>query len=201
MKIGIGTYSFGKCNALKEINLPSGLEYIGIMAFYDCYGLKNINVPNSVKKIGRDVFRGCRGLQELTVPFLGGFVGADENTLTHFFDGVYGALFPSCYVPNTLKKVTVTGGNRVSDNAFANCRRIVEVNLPESITYIGRHAFRNCDALETLRLADFGGWHCAELEGEAVERKKNPNNAVAIFNSSQCAKIFKGDGAVYYWFK
>ena len=197
----ICTYSFGKCNSLKEINLPDGLEYIGIMAFYECYALRKIVVPSSVTKIGRDAFRECNNLAELTVPFLAESSVGRAKPFTHFFDGMENALFPSSYVPPSLKTVIVTGGERLTDEAFINCRYIERVTLPKDTSYIGKNAFRGCLALEILDLEDRAGWHCVDNEREASSRVKSADNSVAIFNSTQCAKIFKGDGAEYYWFK
>lgn len=197
----ICTYSFGRCNSLKEVNFPDKLEYIGIMAFYECYALRKIVVPGSVTKIGRDAFRACNNLSELTVPFIGEQAGERAGEFTHFFDGMENTLFPSSYVPASLKTVVVTGGERVTDEAFMNCRYIQKVTLPKSTSYIGKNAFKGCTALEVLDLTDCAGWHCSDNEREASGRVKNANNSVAIFNSSQCAKIFKGDGAEYYWYK
>ncbi len=197
----ICTYSFGRCNSLKEVNFPDKLEYIGIMAFYECYALRKIVVPSSVCKIGRDAFRDCNNLGELTVPFLGEQAGARSKPFTHFFDGMDNALFPSSYVPASLKTVVITSGERVIDEAFVNCRYIQKVTLPKCTSYIGKNAFRGCVALETLELEDRTGWHCADNERDASSRVKSANNSVAIFNSSQCAKIFKGDGAEYFWYK
>ncbi len=195
------TYAFGKCINLKEINLPKKLEYIGIMAFYYCFSLKKLVIPPSVKKIGRDAFRQCYGLVELTVPFLGEGVNAENNTFTHFFDGIDNALFPGSTVPKALKTVNVTGGVRVSADAFRGCRYIKSITLPASTALIERYAFANCADLTELSLGGFDGWYCTENIGEAEQRLKAPSNAVGIVSTKQCAMIFKGDGSPYYWYK
>ena len=50
---------------LKNVELPSGLEEIGIYAFYGC-GLKTLNVPGTVKDIGWRAFR-LNPLKSVTV--------------------------------------------------------------------------------------------------------------------------------------
>lgn len=96
----IGEFAFVGCSPLTSINLPIGLEEIGVCAFAGtglttivfppslksidvnafgvCLGLTNLNVPNGVTYISRDAFLGCRNLvlirlPESAMPFEGHF--------------------------------------------------------------------------------------------------------------------------------
>lgn len=55
------------CSKLEQVELPEGLEEIGISAFYNCKSLKKINIPASVKKIGYHAFHNCKELTYLIV--------------------------------------------------------------------------------------------------------------------------------------
>lgn len=46
----------GKEAALKKVNLPEGLEYIGYNAFFNLISLESINFPKSLKNIGERAF-------------------------------------------------------------------------------------------------------------------------------------------------
>ena len=56
------------------------------------------------------------------------------------------------YIPSSLTKVTVTGGNTIAYGAFHNCTQIKEIVLPSTTTSIGANAFRNCTKLEVFSL-------------------------------------------------
>ena len=54
---------FAECPALTRVELPNGLEKIGMGAFADCTSLSSINFPASLKKIEREAFQGCTNLR------------------------------------------------------------------------------------------------------------------------------------------
>ena len=64
----ISTYSFYKCDSLKEITIPNSVKEIGDYTFYNCKLLKEITIPNSVKNIGEYSFYECNSLKEITIP-------------------------------------------------------------------------------------------------------------------------------------
>ena len=59
----------------------------------------------------------------------------------------------SFYVPKSLKRVTVTGGNVVA-GAFKGCKSIEQIALPQDITYIGAKAFAECDGLVSIEIPE-----------------------------------------------
>lgn len=79
---------FPDCNALKEIDVPAGVEEIGLMdtrslesvtlheglraisdaAFTYCINLKEVSIPQSVCRIGQVAFRWCASLQRIVIP-------------------------------------------------------------------------------------------------------------------------------------
>lgn len=73
---GIGEYVFS-CEsdklpaedaALKSIQLPDSLEFIGDAAFENCRYLESVKLPDSLKKIDANVFNSCKNLETLSVP-------------------------------------------------------------------------------------------------------------------------------------
>ena len=54
-------------SAIETIKLPSTMKIIGIDTFYKCENLKRIEVPNGVECIGRECFRSS-GIEEITLP-------------------------------------------------------------------------------------------------------------------------------------
>ncbi len=62
-------------------------------------------------------------------------------------------------IPETYGGVPVT---QIGSEAFKNCTRITEVNIPASVTKIGNNAFDSCDLLEKV---NFAGDTCSFGEG------------------------------------
>ena len=83
-----GSYwiSFGNCNNLEKIQLPSSLKDIGSYAFSDCTSLTSITIPSSVTEMGHNVFSGWTKDQTIYVPFKEGELpeGWDEDWLGYY---------------------------------------------------------------------------------------------------------------------
>lgn len=193
---------FLQCTSLTEITIPNSVTSIAAYAFRDCKGLTEIVVPNSVTVIGNGAFSGCSGLTGITLPFVGGSATATEpgaSTLlgyifgSEFYDGgiwtaqKYGTWsysYKDYYIPSSLKKVTVTGGEllygafyqcnkiesvvipktitTISDSVFYGCSSLTELDIPNTVTAIGHFAFYQCKALKRIelpsRLTSIGNW-------------------------------------------
>ncbi|MBQ6708689.1 MAG: leucine-rich repeat protein, partial [Clostridia bacterium] len=144
----IGNYAFYGCKGFTgTLNLPDGLETIGYNAFKDCVGITKVYVPNSVTAIGGNAFGNMTSLEELTIPF----VGKDRTTDGSQSD--FGTLFGStntAYVPQTLKKVTITDTEQIPDYAFYNAKYIETIVLPDGLISIDNYAFVGCSSLTEI---------------------------------------------------
>lgn len=63
----IGKGAFSELWALKEINIPEGVEEIDEYAFFVCSFLKDITIPGTVKKIGNHAFARCDTLEKVQI--------------------------------------------------------------------------------------------------------------------------------------
>ena len=162
----INSRMFYNCNHLKNIVINDNVETIGELAFYYCSALTTIVVPNSVTEIGSNAFWCCSSLETLSIPFVGKQAGTPseerEGRLMWYFNSSSNA---DGSVPNSLKKVIVTGDNgktvtSIYDKAFYGCTKIEQVILPEGITSIGTKAFgdnvsgKACASLSSINLPD-----------------------------------------------
>ncbi len=66
--INIGRRAFAKCDALKFIAIPEGIEYISKSAFSSCKYLENVILPDSLKEIGDSAFSSCTKLLHIKIP-------------------------------------------------------------------------------------------------------------------------------------
>lgn len=121
-------------------------------AFGNCSNLKRIIVPNSVYKIELNAFYGCSSLEEISLPFVG--EKASNTSYTHF-GYIFGAhsieSHNAVLIPESLKKVTVTGNCSIGASAFSSCRNITSFTASSNIRTISAFAFSRCSALQTVR--------------------------------------------------
>ena len=177
----IGDGAFADCGRLRTVTLADGLETVGKNAFKNCGMVRKLTIPGSVAEIGDGAFYGCNSLEEISVPF----VGITESSTGA--DAVFGAIFGRTqtgetevtlqypgyyyYIPNTLKKVTVTSAETLPEFAFRNCRRFTEINLTDGLLKIDSSAFESCDALLEITIpgsvtdiADYAFYDCGGLK-------------------------------------
>jgi hypothetical protein len=144
--------------------------------------LEKIVVPSTVTEIDKGAFAGMKSLKELTIPFVGKTAKADqyigqtvpaedksvdsERTISHLFGeesydagsvvsinyGKDQANPVTCYVPVTLKKITVKpqGEYKIPMSAFNGLNKAVEIVLDGNVTEIGQYAFANVTQMPTF---------------------------------------------------
>ena len=81
----------------------------------------------------------------------------------------------------------------IESSAFANCNSLTSVTIPDSVTSIGRDAFKGCDALREVKsLAlvppTLGSQSCFVVYDQA--RLLVPQEALAAYNAAQYWQLF-----------
>ena len=151
---------FTACSSLKSINLPEGLETIGIQAFCDCDSLKTVIIPSSVTTVGRDAFEECENLKSIILP----------EKLT--------SIEESAFSSSGIKTIEMPAGvTTISRSAF-NSSFIESIVLPNNIVKIDEMAFRNCKNLKKIfiqnpqcEIDDSFGNICSNLAFENAYRQ------------------------------
>lgn len=148
--------TYGSTEYIGTVNIPStitvnGVTYnvtsIGNNAFNDDDDLLIVTIPEGVTSIGEYAFGGCDYLASITIP--------SEVTSIGYF------AFWSC---NSLKRVYISsieswlnirmGGNAFnsvgSHDMIVNGQKLTDLVIPESITTIGKYAFKDCTSLKSI---------------------------------------------------
>ena len=153
-----GVFGFSGAQELTSVTLPDTVTTIAANAFYGCTSLKTINIPESVTFIGEEAFIETPWLENLRKDSPLVIV---NNILVdgHTCEG-------DVVIPDTV--------TNIADHAFINCKNIKSVSIPDSISYIGREAFRGTAWLESI--TDENG--LAITNGFLLDGKKSKGDVV-----------------------
>lgn len=147
--VAIGDSAFSGVKFFTSVTIPQSVKRIGRYAFCDT-ALISVTIPQSVSYLGSAAFSDCQALESVTIS------SAIESFSSSIFDGSalteaqIHASVAEC-LPKTIKRVTVTGGDGISDDAFRDSD-VQSVTLSEGLTYVGNFAFCGCTALTDVVL-------------------------------------------------
>lgn len=162
-------YAFSECKKLRNIGLPSSLNFIGRYAFRGCMSLNKIVLPDSLVYIGdgafyfedpykrRDIpFRVTLPPSVVTIegnPFCNNTIISSHNKRYKVVDNVLYSSDGKCLISYCSPKeefVVPEGVETIGTGAFRNTpiKRIV---FPESLKIIDKEAFRNAEKLEDVK--------------------------------------------------
>ncbi len=156
----IETNAFYGCDTLTSVTIPNSITTIGTSAFYNCSSLLTIYAEAQSKPSGWDADwnNGC----DATVVWGFNAVEIDGINYGLLNDGTAIVIKQShdivvATIPNS---VNYNGNDyavtTISAYAFANCRSLVSVIIPNSVTSVGFGAFKNCVSLESMTMSFVG---------------------------------------------
>ena len=159
----IANWAFAYCTAATELKLPSTLTKIGEASFNGCSSLTELVIPDGVTVIGDASFGQCSAITKLVVP-------ASVTSLPSTASGI----FSSC---SLLKTAGPIGGGydyeygwtqEIPAMAFAGCKGLTSIVLPDELTTIGSSAFSGCSGLSKITVpagvTKFNGYAFSKCE-------------------------------------
>lgn len=186
----IGEKAFLRCEQLRSVILPEGLEVIGVNAFTFC-GLTQIDIPETVTTIGFAAFGGCEYLKEVTVPQ--SVTSLDVRAFA-YCSGLEKAVIKAEVTELKFEvfknTVQTSGGNIYTDT------HLTEVYFGSSVTKVNKYAFygnfltdvyfagseeewKAINCYETVEKEDAEG----ETEEKSVSKEDTFGSATIHFNS------------------
>lgn len=136
----IGVNAFGSC-LFESFTIPASVKKIGTQAFSGCKSLKTIVIPDTVTDLGADIFANCTALESVTLPK--GITELKSEKATYGF-------FLKCTSLTTV--VIPEGVTTLGDNCFNGCTSLTSVTIPNGVKSIGKSCFRGCSELKTINL-------------------------------------------------
>ncbi len=177
----IGSEAFAECVSLSGITLPGGVATIADRAFYDCASLSGVSIPATVSSIGSNAFAGCVNMTSYSVDGSNGYYASSGGCL---YNKTMTKLL-SC--PEGRSSVTIADGTKIiGSNAFANCKAIRSLVLPNSVTTIESNAFAGSGIRDITIMAGVtsigsqGSWTADIIYGEANSAAQTYANSNSI---------------------
>ena len=137
----IGDSAFAGCHNLVSLTINDAATSIGRRAFAECPLTTTLELGENITTIGNSAFYDCRGLKNVTIP----------QSVTSIGDSAFG----ECSSLETLS----LGENikTIGDSAFYHCINLgkddlTSVTIPQSVTSIGKDAFRFCNNMKSLTI-------------------------------------------------
>ncbi|MBR1800523.1 MAG: leucine-rich repeat protein [Bacteroidaceae bacterium] len=154
----IGKGTFLRCKALTQVELPEGLETIDDEAFRECTALTEITLPASLLSLGKSTFEGCTALTTITLP-------ASLQSLGE--RAFYGC---TALTSVDMEELTI---DTIPAYAFAYCRNLQYIALPQTVTVVADYAFAVCSSVNYI----LGTYHLRSIGAYAFEWTK-PNGLI-----------------------
>ena len=153
----IKDYAFYRYQSIKSVEMGNSVTSIGEEAFYNCSGLNSVTIGNSVTSIEEAAFSDCSNLTK--VNYLG---TVDTWAKIDFKNSFYSN--PTYYAKDLyindelLTELKITSADSIKKYAFYNCQSIKSIEIGNSVTSIGNHAFSRCSSLTSVI------WNARNLE-------------------------------------
>ena len=135
---------FSGIQSLKTVNIGDAVTRLEDGAFAGCKYLENVSVGNGIESVGNNVFDGCNFL-DYNIYSNGYYLGNSQN--------------PNMILMSARNKsitsCTVSADCRfICDGAFRDCKKLAEVVLPESLTYVNNGLFSGCGSLRAVAIPE-----------------------------------------------
>ncbi len=137
--------------AITSVHIPDTVTYIGAHAFEGCTQLSTINLPDSIREIGEDAFKGS--YFDNKANWQDGILYIDNHLIAADADKING-------------RVEVKPGTRtIGYNAFKGMTALTEIVIPETVVFIGAHAFEGCTGLVSATMGTTSDWFAINAGG------------------------------------
>lgn len=168
----LGSYCFAQCDSLEKVDLPDGLETVGIAAFYYS-GIKELTVPGTVRVLETASVSGCKRLQKLVLkdgevnllvgylPTMFGnrplFTGSKLDSITigrnlDIFSGAAYGYSPFGNDSIVTNVVFTNAPTAVPMYILYGCKNVTNLTIGDGVKTINKYAFQGCASLDSVAI-------------------------------------------------
>ncbi|MBO5774071.1 MAG: leucine-rich repeat protein, partial [Clostridia bacterium] len=132
--------TFAYCRNLSSVEFGDNLKSIGSSAFNSCDALTQIDIPDTVESIGAHAFSESKGLKNVTI-------GKNVSSIGEYAFA-YNVVLESCkFDEGSVLEV-------IPNYCFTACEKLAELVLPENLKVLSEGAAMGATELEELDLPD-----------------------------------------------
>ncbi len=196
----IGDYAFAHATKVKKVELPDSVTYLGDSVFQGCSDLFEIDITKApLVHIGSYAFGATKYYinqveaqdQNQGLYYLGDWlIGTsedddDSDDVDNSFKGKTESITPETF----YGRQNLVG---IADSALERCIRLVDVELPESVKYVGDYAFYHCKKLNLVTMHEVltvGDYAFAEDENLSQLRLGNKLLEIGSYAFYNCGAL------------
>lgn len=141
--------AFEHCNALKALEIPEGVEYIGDA--FRSTSFAELKLPSTLVGLHKDAFVWCS--DDMAIVYDGkSYTRRDDELFRQFYPNdllIYNNVVIDCW--DNVTEITVPDGvTEIGDYAFSFQKKITKITLPPSVRIIHVGAFDECEELREI---------------------------------------------------
>lgn len=174
---------YPRCNPSETYAIPDGVKIIRERAFDGSENLKTVVMPETIEKISKIEFKKSSVYSN------------PENWTDNVFYA--GNILMDCNYDKVGGEIAVRDGTvRIAGGAFAHCRNIKSITVPDSVRAIGDKAFIGCSSLERVYIGSG-----VELIGDRLfndEIEWSPCSNLESIEVSKDNKFFSSEDGVLF---
>lgn len=156
----ISQNAFDNMKNLKKVVVTKGVVFWGIV-FNDCENFADLVFDEGVTRIEANGFEKCKSVESITLPSTLTDLSARAFSESKWFDRqpdgmVYIGTCAYGYkgnMPENTKIVFKEGTRLIADYMFSGCTELVEVDMPDSVVYMGGNLFSDCPKLQAVKFS------------------------------------------------
>ena len=170
------TFNHHEWEAVKSINIVSGVTKIKRDTFNGFTSLESVNLGSSVEEIDAYAFASCHSLRQVIM----------HDNLRK----ISGGAFEYC---SSLEEVSIGNGVRsIGSGAFACCSSLEKVSIGKGVEYIGSSAFAGCRIESIIIPINVKKIHDYAFSGinKVVFMSSTPPDSMSLYAIPSGAKIY-----------
>ena len=161
----IADNAFLDCSSLYKITIPGSVSELGEGVFKNCTGLKDVTFGDNSKvvKLKDSTFENCEKLKNVTFGKNSSLTSINENLFSDspnlesivFGDNAKLGIVEENAFKDHAKLSKVAFGNNsvlhtIYDYSFQGCTSLTSIEIPSSVSLLGRSAFEGCSELPSF---------------------------------------------------
>ena len=197
--VSIGSSAFSYCFDLTYARLEPGLKYLGSGAFVGCSILKDIELPDGILEIGVNPV--------YDTPDYNAYIerARNDHSFVKYSINDYLLAMSDTFVreDDRAESITIEGFSIIADKAVSLIAAKY-INISDSVTYIGIHAFADCYELVSVRLSENiteikeeSFMNCFKLESVSIPNSVETIGYKAFYNCKKLTKVYMPDHPVH----